>query len=106
MKGSFGRDDYRELCELIIKYLGGQVLASSLYILKLALLANVCPRGLLTPNMLDGIDKMAQFIAIFHGPWYLQARIAAAAPRLDLQLWQDMQNYEVNISKIFMILYL
>ena len=22
---SFGRDDYRELCELIIKYLGGQV---------------------------------------------------------------------------------
>lgn len=22
----FGRDDYRELCELIIKYLGGQVL--------------------------------------------------------------------------------
>ena len=22
---AFGRDDYRELCELIIKYLGGQV---------------------------------------------------------------------------------
>ncbi len=25
LTGDFGRDDYRELCELIIKYLGGQV---------------------------------------------------------------------------------
>ncbi len=25
LEDDFGRDDYRELCELIIKYLGGQV---------------------------------------------------------------------------------
>lgn len=71
-------------------------LASCLYIMKLALLADVLPRGLLTPNMLEGIDRMAQYIALFHGPWFLQARLSTPAPRLDLQLWQHMCHYEVN----------
>ena len=26
LAGSFGRDDYRELCELIVVYLGGEVI--------------------------------------------------------------------------------
>ncbi len=114
---SFGRDDYRELCELIIKFLGGQVIrpgqqvdsfqmrapgaihharfmASSLYILKLAMLADVTPPRLLTARKLEGIDKMAEFIALFHGPWFLQARLPSSSPRLDLQLWQHMCYYE------------
>ena len=121
LTGSFGRDDYRELCKLIIKYLGGDVirphcrpneqnddfvmrapgalhharlLASSLYILKLTMLANVTPSGLLTPNMIVALDRIAEYIALFHGPWYLQARLPAPSPRLDLQLWQDMCIYQ------------
>ena len=114
----FGRDDYRELCELIIKYLGGQVirprrrpgaqgddfvmrapgalhharfLASCLYIMKLVMLSGVTPRGLLTPNMLVNLKQMALYISLFHGPWFLQARVAAIAPRLDLELWNHMK---------------
>ena len=26
LRGTFGRDDYRELCELVVHYLGGRVL--------------------------------------------------------------------------------
>ena len=71
-------------------------LASSLYIMKLAMLANVTPPRLLTRVKLEGIDRMAQYIALFHGPWFLQASLPAAAPCLDLQLWEDMNIYEVR----------
>lgn len=40
-------------------------MASSLYILKLALLADSLPPGLVTPNMRVGIECMAQYIAVF-----------------------------------------
>ena len=36
---------------------------------------------------------MAQFIALFHAPYFLKANLAATAPRVDLKLWQDMQAY-------------
>ena len=154
----FGRDDYRELCELSIKYLGGQVmllltvlttdswqqfcfciikyyyyyyqsfhclqviraqprpnrvnnddfllrkpgalhharfLASAIYIMKLVLLKNQLPAGLVTPNMGQKLERMAQFVSIFYTPWFLQARLAPLAPRLDVQLWFDMCKYEV-----------
>ena len=52
------------------------------------------PRGMLTPNMKQGINQMAQYIALFHAPYYLKARIAPAAPRSDLKLWKQMSMYE------------
>lgn len=118
LREAFGRDDYRELCELIIKFLGGQVirprqqrqdnfvmrapgalhharfLASCLYIMKLCMLKDVLPPGLVTPDMRTNIDRMALFISLFHGPWFLQSRLAIVAPRLDLQLWHNMCEYE------------
>ena len=72
-------------------------LASAIYILKLAMLAEVTPRGLITPNMLASIDRMSQCIALWHGPWFLPSCLAAPAPRLDLQLWHDMCVYEVSL---------
>ncbi len=75
-------------------------MAPALYILKIALLGDDpadFPQGLVTDDHLAGIKQMAEFIAIFYGPWFLQARIAAVAPRLDLQLWNDMNCYEVRI---------
>ena len=71
-------------------------LDSSLYIMKLALLANALPPGLVTPLMQEGIDRMAQYIALFLGPWCMQARLSVCAPRLDLQVGQQMTLYEVN----------
>ena len=45
-------------------------LASSLHILKLAILADNLPPGLVTPNMRGNIKRirMAHFIALFHAP--------------------------------------
>ena len=37
---------------------------------------------------------MAWHIAPFHGPWFLQARLSLPAPRLDIQLWNQMCMYE------------
>ena len=62
-------------------------MASSLYILKITMLQNNLPRGMLTPNMKTGITRMAQFIALLNAPHFLKANLAAAAPRLDLKLW-------------------
>ena len=68
-------------------------MASSLYILEITMLQNNLPRGMLTPNMKARITRMTPFISLFHAPHFLKAILAAAAPRLDLKLWQDMERY-------------
>ena len=68
-----------------------------LYILKITVLQDNIPRGMLTPNIRQGINPMAQYIALFHVPYYLKARIAPAAPRLDLKLWKEMSIYGILI---------
>ena len=46
-------------------------MARGIYIMKLAMLAHVTPPGLITPNMLAGIDRMSEFIALFYNLWFL-----------------------------------
>lgn len=62
-----------------------------LYLLKMALLADTI--AFTTTEERGQVEHMAEFIALFHGPLFLQASLAAAAPRLDLQLWQHMEAY-------------
>lgn len=88
-----GPDDFAMRAPEAIHH--ARFLASALYIMKLTMLADVALPGLLTPALLTNIDRMAQYISLFHGPWFLQARLPAAAPRLDLQLWQDICAYQV-----------
>ena len=73
-------------------------LASCLYLMKMAMLRDVLPAGILTPRMKEKVIEVAEYIALFHAPHFLQARIASVAPRLDLELWQLMSIYRVNIS--------
>ena len=54
------------------------------------MLSDVVPPGFLTPAMIVNLQKMAIFIALFHGPWFIQARIAPIAPRFDLEMWYHM----------------
>ena len=63
-----------------------------LYILKMAMLADLIELG---PEERGEILKMAEFIALFHGPYFLQASLSAAGPRLDLELWKHMEKYAV-----------
>ena len=53
-------------------------LASRLYIVKLALLADSLLSGLVTPNTRLNIDRMALYIVFFHEPRFLQAHLASA----------------------------
>lgn len=127
LKGSFGRDDYRELGELAVHYLGGTVvrprkrgqpsfgftmrkpgalhharfLASALYLVKLAMLLDVLPPDMVDPTEETEIERMAQFICIFYMPYFLQARLSTAAPAQDLNLWIDMKvycNYDADVA--------
>lgn len=121
-EGSFN-GDYRELLELVVHYLGGQVvrpcknrqpkvgfrmmkpgafhharfMAKSLYLLKIAMLVDTLPPNFYRARQLAGVHQMAQFIALFHSRYFLQAMSPAAAPRLDLTLWQHMCRYQVTI---------
>ena len=62
------------------------------------MLADNLPRGMVTPNEHEQIDRLAQYIALIHVPYFLQALLSSAAPRLDLALWQDVTEYE-NIDE-------
>ena len=94
--GTFGRDDYRELCELVVHYLGGQVLrprlnsppkygfkmrtpnalhharflASAIYLMKLAMLFNSLSPGMMNKANNHEIQRRAQFISLFHMPYF------------------------------------
>ena len=47
-------------------------LASCLYIMKMVMLADVLPCGLVTPTMRTKLTRMAGYISLIHGPWFLQ----------------------------------
>ena len=57
-------------------------LASILHILKLAILADVLPPGLVTPNMRENIQRMAHYIVLFCAPDF--SRLALQLLPLDL----------------------
>lgn len=67
------------------------------------MLSDILPVGLVTPVMLSNIKRMAQFIALFYGPYFLQARLPTAAPRLDLELWNHMTTYQVCHKNINLV---
>lgn len=64
----------------------------------MAMLRDVLPAGLLTPRMKEEVVEMAEYITLFHAPHFLQARVASAAPRLDLEMWQLMTSYQVPMG--------
>ena len=105
-KMTFPRDDYRELNELIVVYLGGQVpggfkpkrkgamhearfMADAIYILSMELFSK---EHILDTKLSNQIHKMAVFIALWHGPNFLRCALASTAPRNDLNYFYDMQS--------------
>ncbi len=89
-----GADDFVFIWPGALSY--ARFLMVGIYVLKMVLLGDGLPQGLVTPNMRQDLERMARFIAVYYTPWFLQARLAASAPRLDVKLWQDMWSYEVR----------
>ncbi len=92
----FPRADYKELLELTIFFLGGDVtfklrkpgalhharfMSKAIYFLKMCLLST---RLELTDKELDQITRMANFIALFYAKSFLRSRLALIAPTDDL----------------------
>ena len=110
------REDYRELLELVVTYLGGAVkrlhggqvevipvkirkpgaihrarfMASCLYLLKICLY-----RDQFVTDQQNIIDAMilSEYIVLIHAPYFLKSPLAISAPRHDRDLWVDLQKY-------------
>ena len=104
-KKTFPRDDYRELNELIVVYLGGEVpggfrpkrkgamhearfMADAIYILSMELFSREHKVDI---KLAEQIHKMAIFIALWHGPNFLKCAFAPTAASNDLNYFYDMQ---------------
>ena len=121
-EGTFNkqRDDYRELCELVVVYLGGSVsrkrkvggatplpfvmrhpgpfhqarfLHKSLYLIKMSMMLDIIPEDVVPADKRESVDRMVRLIVLFHAKYFLQAFLPAAGTRLDLGHWNDMVEY-------------
>ena len=103
-QGTFPRDDYKEINELIVVYLGGVIpggfkpkrkgamhearfMADAIYLLSMELFSD---EFLNDNRLVDQVHKMAVFIAIWHAPSFLKCSLAASAPANDLAYFYDM----------------
>ena len=110
-KDLFPRSDYRDLCELAVVYLGGEVswrsshrfpfhplgpihqarfMARGRGYLMLELMKNIYP---ISEDSRSTVARLSQWIAIFYTPWFMKSYIASISPSTDLTLIKDMINY-------------
>ena len=104
---TFTRGDYRELCELIVVYLGGQVegfqfkhpgachharfMAKAIYSTKMALLSNI---HVMDDDSKSIIIELAEFCAVFYGLWFLKSAVPQCAPGNDCSIIKQMKLYK------------
>ena len=104
---TFKRGDYKELCQLIVVYLGGVVqdfqfkrpgachharfMAKAIYSIKMAMLGNL---NIVDNEMEKVILETAEFSAIFYGPWFLKSAVPQCAPGNDLAVIDQMKCYQ------------
>ena len=112
------REDYRELLELTVIFLGGIVkrmqfgsfnviaspirkpgarhrarfMASCLYLYKIFMFQ--AQFDVLTPETTSQVAIMTEYIALIHVPYFLKCPIAITAPRQDRDFWIDLLTYK------------
>ena len=123
-KGTWIREDYRELLELVVIYLGGvtkrlrkdgpvvadveirrpgaihqaRFMSSCIYILKISLFMHQS-RLKLKENEEAEVKTLAEFIVLVYAQYFLQTPLAIKAPGLDRDLWNDMHAYQACYPK-------
>ncbi len=63
-----------------------------IYLLKIALLQQ---QFRLPPQLRREVVALAEFVCLLYVPYFLQAPLAAAAPRLDRDFYTDLEQYKV-----------
>ena len=105
-KNVFPRDDYKELIQLIVVWIGGPVKAFSfkfpgadhharwmskaIYFMKLAL---VQKQFVLDPKETVEVNKVAEFVGLFYGKAFLMAPLCASAANNDINFMNQMLMY-------------
>ena len=105
----FPREDYKELCSLVVVWLAGpeavdgfsfqypgafhhaRFMMQAIYSLKIRLLSNQV--DILSREEKDQIKVMAEFVGLFHSFWFLKCPVASSSPFLQLQSIMQMKRY-------------
>ena len=110
---TFPRDDYRQLCELNLVWLGGcaavkdfkmkvlgahhhaRFMMQAIHSLKASMLQNQL--DVLSEEEKEQVSRVAEFVGLFHGVWFLSCSLASSAPALQLSSIVEMKQYsQVN----------
>ena len=105
-KGTWPREDYKELLELMIVYLGGTVsgftfkmpgadhharwMSKAIYFLKIKLLSDVFD---LLPDEKIVVEEVSKFTALLYVKYWLQTPLPSSAARHDLEFLDKVLNY-------------
>ena len=119
--GTFPREDYRELLELLTFVLGGTIrrkllrevkivefkmqlpgaydhvrfMAKAIYYIKMfLLLPQLIDRDLVDEVDVSVISRMSKFVILLYGRYFLETALTSSAPRLDLQFWRNAKRYK------------
>ena len=113
-QGTFPRDDYRELLQLIVITLGGTVegfsfrfpqadsnarwMAKAIYNLKLRLLSNIF---MMTPEENSFVRLISEFVCCVYAKYWFTTPLPTSAPREDLDFINNLQVYRRIDVKFF-----
>jgi hypothetical protein len=112
-KGTWPREDYRELLELLIVTLDGHVknfsfsmpgadhharwMSKAIYYMKMRLLKNIFA---LSTEEEEEVDIITEFTSVFYVMYWLQTPLSAASARHDLEFMEKMVQYRNFRPKI------
>ena len=107
MDNTFIRGDYKELCKLVVIFLGGNVpdfrfqipgachhsrfMSKCIYYLKMKLLLN--QTNMFHRKEITEIHIMSEFVGFFYSRWWFQSPICSSAPAQDIQSILSMRKY-------------
>lgn len=105
-QNTFPRDDYKELVELVVVWLGGHVdnftfkypgadhharwMSKAIYFLKLALLKSQFE---MDDEEMKWTELLSEFVGLFYAKGFLKSALNASAARNDLDLINNMKEY-------------
>ena len=99
----FRREDYKELCVLVVVWLAGPdavpqfkfqypgAFHHAIYSLKMKLLDRQV--DILSKDERSQVSRMSEFVGLFHAVWFLKCPIASSSPTLQLQSIMQMKRY-------------
>ena len=102
--GTFSRGDYKELCELVVFYLCGEITnfslhqpgachearftADALYLLKLTMTSKMSK--VMNEEEKTMVETASFFVVICYTPWFLKAYLTSNAPNNDLNAFKEV----------------